>query len=196
MRHFIAVRIKRGQIGPEGRARRAGEGRYIDHQRGFIRITFGQRIRKNHAPFRIRRADLDGEAFARCHHILRAERIARDAVFHRRNQHAQPHGQLRRDDKLREAKHQCRTAHIFLHQLHARIGLEVEPTRIERDALADQHHQRVRFFTMRQLDEARGLACRAADGVNGRVVLFQQRIADDFLERSTALFGHRARRCR
>ena len=88
----------------------------------------------------------------------------------------QPYRQLRAHDQVGQRQRMRRTAHILLHQTHARSALDVEPAGIEGDALADNGDLRVLLVAPLDPHDARRMAARGgtANGVDHRIFLLQR----------------------
>ena len=143
--------------------------------------------------FGVRIADLDGQALATLQHVSRPESVAGDGVLDRCDKHDEAHIEARLHDQSRQRERMGRAAHVLLHVAHARRRLDVEPAGIERHPLADQGDQRpVRLVQIPANLDDPGRAMRgggATDGVNGRIVFFQQVIAGDDRDRRAVGLG-------
>ena len=82
-------------------------------------------------------------------------------------------------DRLRQPQDDRGAAHVLLHHLHAGGGLQVEAAGIEAHALADQRHLRRVGIAPADVDQPRRPRAGPADGMDRRVVLGEQRVADD-----------------
>ena len=129
----------------------------------------GQSVAEHEAPLGVGVADLDRESRARPQDVARPVGISRHGVLDRRDEHAQAHRQAGLHDHPCESEHTGCSSHVLLHEQHARGGLEVEATRVEADALADQRQFRMRGLAPAQVDQARRLRCRATDRMNGGI---------------------------
>jgi hypothetical protein len=118
------------------------------------------------------------QALARLEHVAGPVGVAGDGVFHRRDQHLQPHRQLQRHHHLRQAQRVGGAAHVLLHQPHAVGGLMSRPPLSKHTPLPTS----VSFGSLglpQFSSISRGARVgRAAHGVDGREVLLQQRVAD------------------
>ncbi len=191
----VVVAEKRGQLGAERDARGAGQGGEIGDQSRTPAGRLGERVGQYHPSLGVGVADLDGQALARPHDIERAHGVARDAVFHRRDQHAEPHVEFRRHHHVGEAERVRRAAHVLFHQLHIGGRFQIESAGIEADALADQRHARRPGPAPNQVDQSRRASGRrrAADRVHGRIAFFEQGVADDLGHARAVAAGERAR---
>ncbi len=116
-----------------------GQGGDIDQRRRFEALRVGQRIAQDQAAFGVGVAHFNGFARHRGDHVGRAVGVAIDGVFNGRHHHHEVQRQLGLDRSDEGADDVGATAHVVLHFLDAALGLQVDATGIEGDALADQH---------------------------------------------------------
>ncbi len=162
-------------------------------QLGRLAVAFAQQIGQHEPAFGIGIADLDAEPLAGREDVARAEGAARDAVLDRADQQPEPHRQLQLHERLGEAEGHRGAAHVLLHEQHVLRGLEIEPAGVEADAFADQGDLRRGGLAPDQLDQSRRARAGAADRVDRRVVLGEQRIALDRAELGAIARRDRAR---
>ena len=188
----IVLGVKRRQIGTECNAGRAGQRGILQDQFRLVLIGQCECIGQDQAAFGIGIADFDTQTLAACQHVTGPEGRTRNGIFHRRNQHAQPHGQIGRHDHRRGSQRGGRTAHVLFHQQHRRIGFDVEATGIKGHALADQGDFGMVGLSPDQIDQPRCARRGAADGMDHRIIGLQQIIAADHADIGAKLVGQRA----
>ncbi len=176
---------QRGQIRAECDACRARQRREIEDQVGLLLGCIGERIAEDQAAFGVGVVDLDRDARARRDDFARAIGIACDRILDGRNQQRQAHRQLGLHDETGQRDRMRGAAHVLLHPAHAVGGLDVETARVEADALADDDEVRA-FLAPGQFRETRGAMARAADRMDRREIILQQRVADPFAVLRTA----------
>ena len=175
--HLFVVGEHRGQVGAQGDACRAGEGREVDHQVRLVRGAVRQRVAQHDPPLRIGVLDLDGQALAGRDHVAGAIGIAGDRVLHRRHQQAQPHRQPGGHDQIGEPDGMGRSAHVLLHQPHPARGLDVEPAGVEAHSFSHQGQAGGVRLAPGQVDEPRAMDARASHRMDRRVALVEQRLS-------------------
>ena len=189
----IVIRIEWRKIGAQGNTGRSGEGRHVDQQAWLLGIGQGQRVREHQAAFGIGVANFDRDPLPAAQHIARPEGIAGNRVFDSRNENPQADREFRRHDHLRQTQDGGSTAHVLLHQQHARGGLDVEAAGVETHTLADQRDLRRPYRSTAEIDEPRGAGAGPADGVDHREFAFQNLAGYDLQLRLESM-GHRSRR--
>ena len=185
---------QRRQLRPKCDAGGAGERRHVDDQLGLLLVGEREGIGKHQPSFGIGIADFHGDALARCVDVEWPECVPRDRILNRRDQHAQPHLQLRVHDHVRGGEHIRGAAHVLLHDQHSAVGLDVEPAGVEADPLADQRDLGRGSIAPGQVDQPRCARRSPADRMNQRKVLLEEVIAYDALDRRAVLFGKVSRR--
>jgi hypothetical protein len=85
--------------------------------------------------------------------------------------------------------------HVLLHQRHAARRLDIEPAGIEAHTLSHQRDRRCAGFPPCQVDQPRGAAAGAADGMNHRETCLKQVVPDRHGEFRGVLRGKIARGC-
>ncbi len=169
--------VKWRQVGAEGDSCGACQGREIDEKIGRLLVGQRQRVGENEPPLGVRVADFNGETLVALIDIAWPEGIGGDRVLDDRDQHPQANGEPRLHDHRRQCQCGGGAAHIFFHEQHGGVGLDVEATRIETDALADESHFRGRFIAEAEIDQTRHFFGGAPDGVNERQIRFKQGFA-------------------
>jgi hypothetical protein len=112
---------------------------------------------------------------ARADDITGPVRITGNRILDRRNQHTQPHRELRFHDEPGQRQCTGRATHVLLHQQHAARWLDVETARVEADALADERQFGMRWIAPDEVDESRCTGGRLANGMNGGIFVVQRR---------------------
>ena len=91
----------------------------INQVAGFIIFYYiGNGIGQNQTAFGVGVADFNRLAGAAVEYVARPERIARDAVFGGRDDHAQPDIEVLAHDHVREREHGRGSAHVLFHDQH------------------------------------------------------------------------------
>ena len=78
-----------------------------------------------------------------------------------------------------DGQHHGGPAHILLHRRHAGSGFQIIAAGVENDAFADQRHLGCDLSAPGQIDQARRARRAHAHRMDQRIILFQQRFADD-----------------
>src|SRR6185436_4127621 len=109
--------------------------REVDHQFWALARSDCERVGQHHAPLRIAVRDLDGHAVRGAYHFLRSKCTRTDFVLCDR----EPAIDVVRRAQLTEREHRadCDGAalHVRMHVVHALVRFQVDPARVEADAL-------------------------------------------------------------
>ena len=135
----VVLAHQAGGLVAEGDHAGTGQGGDVDKRGRLEALRVGQCVAQDQAAFGVGVAHFDGLARHRGDHVGRAVGVAVDGVFHRRHHHHQVQRQLGLDRSDEGADDVGATAHVVLHLFDAALGLQVDATGIEGDALADQH---------------------------------------------------------
>ena len=191
----VVIGEQGGKVGAERDPRGAGQGGEIEDQLGLLLGRAGERVGEDQPPLRVGIADLDGEPLAALQDVAGPEGVAGDGILDRRDDQVQADRQAAEHDQAGEGERVRGAAHVLLHQPHARRRLEVEPARIEADALADDRDPRMAPVAPFQLDQPRRAAGArgAADRGDHRIALVE-RLAGGDRRLGAARLGERAGR--
>ena len=94
-------------------------------------------------------------------------------VFNRGNEHPQANRQLRRHDHPGQTENMGGSPHVLFHELHVRSGFDVQSSRVETNAFADERDFLGRLVPPPDVDESRRPHAGPPDGMDGRKVLFE-----------------------
>ena len=119
---------------------------------------------------------------------MRAEAVGRDRVFDRRHQNPQLQRQTQRHNRMRQAQHVGRTAHVLFHQAHRRSRLQVQTAGVKANAFAHQR-QLGTLIAPPHIDQTRGRGTGPTHGVDHRKVVLQQVFTDRDLDLRTMFNG-------
>ena len=178
-RRLVVVGEQGREIGSQGDARRAGQGREVDEEVRLLARRLGERVAEHDAPLRVRVVHLHGQAGPRAEHVARPVGVARHRVLDRRNEHPEPHREGRLHRQPGEPEDVRRAPHVLLHQPHAVRGLEVEAPRVEAHPLAREGHAGGGRVSPTQIDEARRRRARPPDRVDRGVAVREEVAAGD-----------------
>ncbi len=118
----------------------AGERRDVDHAGGVEALGVGERVVEDEASLGVGVEDLDRDAGHRSDDVAGAARVAAGHVLDRRHESDDVERELQPRERLEQADHAARAAHVVLHLVQQRAGLQRNAAGVERDALAHQHH--------------------------------------------------------
>ena len=134
----VVIREQRRKLGAERHPRGARQGREIDHEIRFLLAGEGDGVGKHQPAFGIGVADFDRNVGAGVDDVERPHRFRRNCVLCRRHQNPQSDRHAGSHQRRRQAKNGGRPAHVLFHDFHRLRRLQIQPARIEADALADQ----------------------------------------------------------
>src|SRR6185503_2394371 len=175
--------------------RGTGEGCHVDEEIGPLLVGIVQCVGKNETALSIGVADLHAQPLAAPENVAGAEGIAGDGVFDSGDQHAKAKGKLRYHYHLGKGENIGGTAHVLLHDEHARCRLDVETAGVETNSLADKGDGRRTPRPPAQVDQARRTLRRGrpADGMDHREAGYE-RLAGNAGDAGTILPRHRPNR--
>ncbi len=101
--------------------------RHVDHEFRLFLVGQRQGISKDQSAFRVGITDFDGQSFSALQNVARSEGIAGDRVLHGRDEHPQPHRQLRIHDHGGETQHIGGSAHVLFIRSMPLAGLMSRP---------------------------------------------------------------------
>jgi len=182
VRQRVVVAVQGRHLRSERSPRRASQRGHVENEIRIFLVGQGQCVGEDQPALRVGVAHLDGQALAGVDHVSGPERPSVDAVLHRRHQHPKAHGQVRVHDHVGESQNARGAAHVLLHECHALRGLEVQPARVEADALAHERELWPIRFAPAKLQQARFLGSGTPDRVDGRQAVLEQRVADELAE--------------
>ena len=138
---------------------RAGKGCDVNHGARFETLSVSQGITQYQAPFSIGVKDLDGLATHAGHHVARFDGTAVGHVLAGRNQTYHVDGGFQTRQGAKHTQHAGRATHVKLHLVHFRRRLDGDAAGVKSNALAYQHHRRLRLgrAVIAQHDESQRL---------------------------------------
>ena len=137
----------------------ACEGGDVNDGAGFETLGIGERIAQNEAPFGVGVQNFNGLTTHAGDHVPRFQGFTARHVFAGGYQTHHIHRRFEPRQRFKGSQHAGSTAHVELHLVHARTGLQRNTARVKGDALADQYHRglRSRSPLVLQHDEAKRL---------------------------------------
>ena len=150
-------------MGAEGDDARSGQGRHVDDHVRLVALGIGEGVAQDQASLGVGVEDLDGPPGHRGDDVAGLARVAVGEVLAGGGQRDDV--QRKREGRacLHRSDHARRAAHVELHLVHRRCGLDRYPPRVERDALPDEHDRglRARSAPVFEDDEPGRLAASA-----------------------------------
>ena len=163
----------------------------IDHHRGLEALGVGQCVTQDQAAFGIGVENLDGLARHAGDHVARLHGVAGGHVLARRNDADQVELGLEFGDRTQRAEHARSAAHVVFHLVHLGACLQRDTAGVEGDALADQHHRRLRLgrAVVARHDEAQRLGRGLRDRQKRPHAEFLAGLAVEHLDLEAVLFA-------
>ena len=162
----IAARKQAAVVVAQGDDASARQGGDIDHGCRLEAFGVGQRVAQHQTAFGVGIEHFDGQSVHRGDDVARLGGAARWHVFARGDDADDVQLQVHFADGAEGAQYRGGAAHVVLHFIHARTGLDRNAARVEGDALANQDHWRILGFAAHVLqdDEFRRLFAAVGDG--------------------------------